>query len=302
MRAVWWRAVGPPSVLVPGDAPDPVPGPDQVLIRVEAAGITFIETQTRAGRAPRATISPPAILGNGVGGTTPDGRRVVASLGGSGGYAELAVAAATDVVDVPAGVTTADATALLADGRTAVGLHQLAAPRPGETVLVEAAAGGLGSLLVQLAVAAGATVIGAASGGRKLAAVQELGAVAVDYTEPGWADALAGRVDLVYDGVGGAVGQAALRTLAPGGRFVIHGVASGSMTDTSDAPGVTVLGFAELMKIGQRARALTEEALALAAAGWLKPVIGQTYPLERAADAHAAIEARQSIGKSLLLP
>jgi NADPH2:quinone reductase len=145
-------------------------------------------------------------------------------------------------------------------------------------------------------------VIGAASGGRKLAAVQELGASAVDYTEPGWADALAGRVDLVYDGVGGAVGQAALHTLAPGGRFVIHGVASGSMTDTSDASGVTVLGFAELMKIGQRARVLTEQALALAAAGRLKPVIGQTYPLERAADAHAAIEARQSIGKSLLLP
>jgi NADPH2:quinone reductase len=302
MRAVWWRAVGPPSVLVPGDAPDPVPGPDQVLIRVEAAGITFIETQTRAGRAPRATITPPAILGNGVGGTTPDGRRVVASLGGSGGYAELAVAAATDVVDVPAGVTIADATALLADGRTAVGLHQLAAPRPGETVLVEAAAGGLGSLLVQLAVAAGATVIGAASSERKLAVSKELGAaVAVDYTEPGWADALTGKVNLGYDGVGGAVGQAALRTLAPGGRFVIHGVASGSMTDTSGAPGVTVLGFAELMKIGQRARALTEEALTLAAAGRLKPLIGQMYPLERAADAHAAIEARQAIGKSLLL-
>src|SRR5689334_8763255 len=105
MRAVWWLEIGPPSVLVPGDAADPEPGPDQVLIRVEAAGITFIETQTRAGRAPRATITPPAILGNGVGGTTPDGRRVVAGLGGSGGYAELAVAAVGDVIDVPDGVS-----------------------------------------------------------------------------------------------------------------------------------------------------------------------------------------------------
>src|SRR6185437_13033358 len=186
------------------------------------------------GRAPRATITPPAILGNGVGGTTQDGRRVVSSLGGAGGYAELAVAAAADVLDVPDGVSITEATALLADGRTALGLHQLVAPQPGETVLVEAAAGGVGSLLVQLAVAAGATVIGAASGERKRAVVRDLGASAtLDYTEPGWADALPTKVDVVYDGVGGSIGQAALAALAPGGRFVIHGVASGSMTDTA---------------------------------------------------------------------
>jgi NADPH2:quinone reductase len=302
MRAVWWREIGPPSVLVPGDAPDPVPGPDQVLIRVEAAGITFIETQTRAGRAPRPTLTPPAILGNGIGGTTPDGRRVVAGLGGSGGYAELAVASAGDVIDVPDGVAITDATALLADGRTALGLHQIAAPRPGETVLIEAAAGGVGSLLVQLAVDAGATVIAAASGARKLAVVRDLGASAtLDYTKPDWADELPAKVDVVYDGVGGDIGQASLGALAPGGRFIIHGVASGSMTDTSARSDVTVHGFAELMQIGRRHRELSTEALALAAAGRLRPVIGQTYPLEQAADAHAAIESRQSIGKSLLL-
>ncbi len=307
MRAVWWREIGPPSVLVPGDAPDPVPGDGQVLIRVEASGITFIETQTRAGRAPRATITPPAILGNGVGGTTPDGRRVVASLGGSGGYAELAVARLTDVVPVPDTIGIADATALLADGRTALGLHQLAAPRPGETVLVEAAAGGVGNLLVQMAVAAGATVIGAASGPRKLAVVRDLGAAAtIDYTDPGWADALKAAapdgVDVAYDGVGGEVGRTSLAAMAAGGRFLIHGVASGAMTDTSGAAGVTVLGFGELMKIAQNARELTEQALALAAAGRLRPVIGQTYPLEQAAEAHAAIETRTAIGKSLLHP
>jgi NADPH2:quinone reductase len=303
VRAVWWVEVGPPSVLVPGDAPDPIAGPEQVLIRVEAAGITFIETQTRAGRAPRATLTPPAILGNGVGGTTPDGRRVVASLGGSGGYAALAVAAVGDVIGVPDEVSITDATALLADGRTALGLHQIAAPKPGETVLVEAAAGGVGSLLVQLAVAAGATVIAAASGsgGRKLAVARDLGASAtVDYTTPGWASTLP-PVDLAYDGVGGSIGAASLGALAPGGRFVIHGVASGSMTDTSARSDVTVLGFGELMKLGQRHRELSAEALALAATGRLHPVIGQTYPLERAADAHAAIEDRRSIGKSLLL-
>jgi NADPH:quinone reductase len=137
--------------------------------------------------------------------------------------------------------------------------------------------------------------------------VRELGAAAaIDYTDPGWADALKAAapdgVDVAYDGVGGDIGRTALAAMAGGGRFLIHGVASGAMTDTGAATGVIVLGFGELMKIAQRARELTEQALALAAAGRLRPVIGQTYPLEQAATAHAAIEARTAIGKSLLLP
>src|SRR4051812_19383685 len=112
--------VGPPEVLVPGEAPDPRPGPRQLLIRVAAAGITFIETQTRAGRAPRRTVEPPAILGNAVGGVVvevgPDtdpalvGRQVVSSTGGSGGYAELAVASVVDALPVPDGISLSDAT------------------------------------------------------------------------------------------------------------------------------------------------------------------------------------------------
>jgi NADPH2:quinone reductase len=278
-----------------------------VLVRVEVAGITFIETQTRAGRAPRAGAVPPAILGNGVGGTVAAvgpggdraliGRRVVASLNGTGGYAEFAVAAARNVVPVPDGVSTADATALLADGRTALGLHELGAPRPGETVLVEAAAGGLGSILVQLAVAAGARVVGAASGERKLALVRELGAEAVDYTRPGWTDAVK-AFDVVYDGVGGTIGREALAATAAGGRFVVHGAAGGPFTQTGE--GVTGFGFPELLRIGRRAPELAAEALRLAADGRLRPVVGQTFPLGKAADAHAAIESRQSLGKTLL--
>jgi NADPH2:quinone reductase len=277
-----------------------------VLIRVEAAGITFIETQTRAGRAPKAGPVPPAVLGNGVGGTVAAvgpggdersvGRRVVASLNGTGGYAELAVAAVRNTLPVPDGVPTPDATALIADGRTAIGLHELAAPRPGETVLVEAAAGGVGSLLVQLALAAGARVVGAASGARKLDLVRELGAEAVDYTEPGWA-ARFQPFDVVYDGVGGAIGRAAL-TVA-GGRFVVHGAAGGPPTQPGE--GVTSFGFPDLLRIGGRAPQLAAGALAAAAAGTLRPVIGQTFPLERAADAHAAIESRRTLGKTLLV-
>ncbi|GAA3217226.1 zinc-binding dehydrogenase [Dactylosporangium siamense] len=291
-----------------GEAPEPVPGPDEVLIRVEAAGITFIETQTRAGRAPKAGAVPPAVLGNGVGGTVAGvgaggdpaliGRTVVASLNGTGGYAELAVAAARNVVLVPDGVSTLDATALLADGRTALGLHELAAPQPGETVLVEAAAGGVGSLLVQLARNAGARVVGAASGERKLQLIRDLGAEAVDYTVPGWTDPVKG-FDVVYDGVGGTIGREALAATVAGGRFVVHGAAGGPPTQTGE--GVTGFGFPDLMRIGQRAPELAAKALQAAAEGRLRPVIGQTFPLDRAADAHAAIEARGTLGKTLLI-
>jgi NADPH2:quinone reductase len=221
--------------------------------------------------------------------------------------AELAVAAAADVHPVPAGLELRDAVALLADGRTAMGLHRRAAPQAGEIVLVEAAAGGLGTLLTQLAHSAGARVIAAASGGRKLDRARSLGAhLAIDYTAPDWAVQLRAAapdgLSVAYDGVGAQVGQAAFEAMASGGRFVQYGLAEGSPTDTSAAAqrDVTVIGFAELMAIGQAAFELTEAALAEAAAGRLRAVIGQTFPLDRAADAHAAIESRQTLGKTLL--
>jgi NADPH2:quinone reductase len=315
MRAVWWTEVGPPSVLHAGDAPDPVPGAGQVLVRVAVAGITFIETQTRAGRALRVLAQPPAILGNGVGGTVlavgdgvdPGlaGCRVVTGTGGTGGYAELALAAAADLVPVPDGLALTDAVALLADGRTALGLHRFAAARTGETVLVEAAGGGVGTLLVQLATAAGARVIAAASGVRKLELARTLGAqVTIDYTAPDWAEQLAAAapdgLDVAFDGVGGDIGRTALDAMAPAGRFVIHGAASGTLTETNGASGVTVIGLGQLMALGTSSQALSTAALAEAAAGRLRPVVGQIFPLERAADAHAAIEARQTVGKTLL--
>ncbi|MCW3065240.1 MAG: NADPH:quinone reductase, partial [Solirubrobacterales bacterium] len=188
MRAIVMAEFGPPEVLVPVETPDAVPGPDQVLVEVEVANITFVETQIRAGRPPNPAMAPrlPAIPGNGVGGTV-DGRRVISSTGGSGAYAEKVAVGAHGIVDVPAELALPDAVALLADGRTAMALLRGAAIQPGETVLVEAAAGGVGSLLVQLARAAGARVVAAAGGERKLEVARALGAeVAVDYTEPGW--------------------------------------------------------------------------------------------------------------------
>ncbi len=188
MRAIVMREFGPPEVLAPEDVPAPEPGPGQALIAVDLANVTFVETQVRAGRAPNPAMAPalPAIPGNGVGGRVEAvgpgvepglvGRRVVTSTGGSGAYAERVAVAAGSLLDVPDGLSLRDAVALLADGRTALGLVRQADPQAGETVLVEAAAGGVGSLLVQLAAAAGARVVALAGGPDKLALARRLGA------------------------------------------------------------------------------------------------------------------------------
>src|SRR5215472_4490656 len=319
MRAVVLTRFGPPEALVAAEVPDPVPGPGQVLVDVEIANITFVETQIRAGRAPNPAMAPslPAILGKGVGGFVTSlgpggdpalaGVRVIGSTGGSGGYAALAAVNADALIAVPDGVGLAEAVALLADGRTALALLGAAEVRAGETVLVEAAAGGVGSLLVQLAGGAGACVVAAAGGPGKLRIARELGAaVTVDYGQPDWADRVragAGGVDVAFDGVGGAIGRAAFELVRRGGRFLCFGLASGTFTAVSATEaaerGVTLvrgvpIAPAEMVKL---ARAALDEL----AAGRLRPVIGQTFPLEQAASAHAAIEARETVGKTLLL-
>ena len=318
MRAVIMRRFGSPGVLEPAAVPSPVPGAGEVAVDVKFAGVTFVETQIRAGRPPRPEMLPalPAILGNGVGGTVTEagdgvdrgliGRRVVASLNGTGGYASRAVTDTARLLEVPGGVELRDAVALLADGRTALSLAELAEVRPGDTVLVEAAAGGVGTLLVQLARNAGARVAGLARGERKLGIVRGLGAdVAVDYGDGDWPQRVrdaVGGVDVVFDGVGGEIGRAAFGLLRPGGRFCPFGMASGSFASVTGelalARQVTVrAGFgADPAKLREFART----ALAEAAAGRIRPVIGQEVELERAAEAHAAIEARATIGKTLL--
>jgi NADPH2:quinone reductase len=318
MRAVIMRRFGPPGVLEPVTIPSPVPGPGEVAVDVEFAGVTFVETQIRAGRPPRPEMLPalPAILGNGVGGTVAEagdgvdpgliGRRVVASLNGTGGYASRAVADAARLLEVPAALTVRDAVALLADGRTALSLAGVAGLLPGDTVLVEAAAGGVGTLLVQLARNAGARVVGLARGERKLEVIRELGAdVAVDYGDGDWARRVrdaAGGADVVFDGVGGDIGRTAFGLLGPGGRFCPFGMASGSFAgvtgELASERQVTVRADfrADPAQLAEFART----ALAEGAAGRIRPVIGQEADLARAAEGHAAIEARATIGKTLL--
>jgi NADPH2:quinone reductase len=318
MRAVIIRKFGPPNVLESDEVPDLSAGPGEVVIDVSIANVTFVETQIRAGKPPNPAMLPklPAILGNGVGGTVAEvgpgansslvGRRIVTSLTGTGGYAERAVAAAQRLVEVPDRMELRGAVALLADGRTALALMDAAQVGDGDTVLVEAAGGGVGTLLVQLARNAGAQVVALAGQERKLAAARDLGAdVVVDYSHDDWPSrvrAATGEVDVVFDGVGGDVGMAAFSLLGPGGRFCPFGMASGSFTPVT--PELARERRITVRKIGPldvaQLSTLAESALAEAAAGRIRPVIGQEFELAQAAAAHAAIEARATIGKTLL--
>ena len=318
MRAVIMREFGPPEVLEPAEVAGVRTGPGEVAIDVEFANVTFVETQVRAGRPPHPAMLPalPAILGNGVGGTVAEvgadvdsgltGRRVVASLTGTGGYAERARVPAGQLIEVPQGLALRDAVAVLADGRTALALVSRAQLREGDTVLVEAAAGGVGTLLVQLARDAGARVVALAGEERKLTVARDLGAdVTVDYSGGDWArrvrDAV-DHVDVVFDGVGGDIGLAAFDLLGPDGRFCPFGMASGSFApvtpELAQVRQITVLSGTAFSP--EALRALTQAALTEAAAGRIRPVIGQEPDLTQAAAAHAAIEARATIGKTLL--
>jgi len=327
MRAVVLREYGPPHVLVQQEIADPQPAPGQLVVAVAAAGVNFVDTMLRSGRmAPLAGRQPPFVLGNEIGGTVTSvgpgvdpnlvGRQVLASLGGAGGYAEQAAVDADAVIPVPDGLDIKQAVALLAQGRTAVGLMREARVAAGERVLVEAAAGGVGSLLVQLARQAGAgTVVAAAHGQRKLELARRLGAdVTIDYQQPDWDAQVRHSVgsaglDVVFDSVGGTIGRTAFDLLADGGgRFVVFGFSSGTPTEIAAAEvlrrGLTVIGFggARVLRRPGYHRELATEALQKAAAGELTPVIGQTFPLHKAADAHAAVETRATVGKTLLIP
>jgi NADPH:quinone reductase len=316
MRAILAERPGPPQVLSAVELPDPEPGPGQVLVDVGVAAITFVDTQMRAGTFPGLPVSAfPVVLGNGVGGTVAAlgegadgawlGAEVVTSTGGRGGYASLALAATDDLHRVPPGVALPDAVALLADGRTALALIQAAEVGSGQTVAVTAAGGGVGGLLVQLAHRVGAEVVALAGGARKLAHAASLGASAtVDYRAEGWEDRLGeaapAGLDAAFDGVGGDVGPALVARVRPGGRYLPHGAASGRWAAV-EARGITVIPLSAVGGGPGEMYRLVEQAFALAAAGELRPTIGQTYPLAEAAAAHAAIEARATLGKTLLL-
>lgn len=314
MRAIQLEEFGGPEVLRLVELPPPTPRPGEVLIEVSRAGVNFADTHQRTNSyLAKATL--PLIPGTEVAGVRADtGERVIA-LCGSGGYAEQVAVPEQLVFPIPDGVDDGTALALLVQGLTAWHLYTTCARvRPGESVVVVAAAGGVGSLAVQLGRHFGARVIGAASTEDKRALVRELGAdAAIDAAPDGMTEAILaandGRpVDAVFEMAGGAVFDACLDALAPFGRLVTYGIASreqnevrtGSLMRNSRA----VIGFWFMHCLGQRE--LVEEPLAelfaMAASGELRAVVGATYPLSQAAQAQIDLAARRTTGKLLLDP
>ncbi|HUS21304.1 MAG TPA: zinc-binding dehydrogenase [Aeromicrobium sp.] len=323
MRGVEIRRFGPPEVLEAAMLPDATAKQGEVVVKVGASGVNFADVLTRAGRAPGGrSIALPAVLGSEVGGavvaTGPGvdapkvGSIVVAGTGGLGGYAELAPVPAAGTVLVPEGLDVEHAVALFVQGRTALALARRVRITQGDRVLVLAAAGGVGSVAVQLASAQGALVVGVASGERKTQLVRQLGAeMAVNADDESWPDivrAAVGEVDVVLDGVGGNVGRSAFELLAPRGRFAIFGFASGSVTaaplDEVLNRALTVVGFGggKQLATPDEATGLASEVLRLAADRTVRPLIGQRFTLSDAAAAHRAIERRVTVGKTLLIP
>lgn len=326
MRAIRLHQFGPPEHLILEELPDPHPGESQVRITVQAAGVHVLDTTIRSGASggPFPLPALPTIPGREVAGTVDAvgpgvdpalvGRRVVAHLGmASAGYASMAIAAVAALQMIPEHLDAADAVAMIGTGRTTAGVLQSAAIHAADVVLVPAAAGGMGSLLVQEAKHVGAWVIGLAGGADKVASVLALGAdAAIDYRAPGWPDAVRAalgdrELSLVIDGVGGDVGRAAFELLGAGGRFVIFGYTSGAPTAiTSDellTAGQSVtgaLGPAVLRRPGG-VRALEDVALARAADGIWKPLVTR-FPLADAAAAHRALTERRTQGKVVLIP
>jgi NADPH2:quinone reductase len=319
MRAIQVAEFGGPDVLTPTTLPDPAPGAGEVVVGLAAADVIFLDTLLRGGWGqdffPRTL---PYVPGGGGAGTVLRtgagvdpawiGRRVIVRT--STGYAEQLVARVEELVPVPGAVAIEVAAALVHDGATALLMDGLGAPEKGEWVLVSAAAGGAGSLLVQLAADAGARVVAAASSEAKRALAGDLGAeVVVDYTQPDWIarvrEATGGGAALVYDGAGGPLGTAALAAVADGGRFVTYGTAEGFAAP--DPAAATRRGVRVITPLldgppdPATVRELQRRALELAEQGRLRPAVGATYPLERAADAHRALAARATVGKSLLL-
>jgi len=315
MRAIQQREFGGPEVLELVELPMPQPAAGEVLIEVTRAGLNFADTHQRTNSY-IAKKTLPFVPGVEVAGRRADtGERVIA-LCGEGGYAEYATAPAELVFPIPDGVDDGTALALLIQGLTAWHLYKTSAQlRPGESVVVHAAAGGTGSLAVQLGKPLGAgRVIATASTEEKRALALSLGAdVAIDAAPDGLAERLleangGAPVDVVLEMAGGEVFDASFDALAPFGRLVVYGIAtreqrevrSGKLMKTSRA----VVGFWFnhcLERPGMVEAALTD-LFARAARGELSVVVGGTYPLSEAARAQTDLAGRRTTGKLLLDP
>lgn len=323
MKGIRLAANGGPEVLDLVDLPDPVPGPGQVLVRQTAIGVNYIDTYHRSGLYPLRLPSGLGMegagevvaAGEGVSRFAP-GDRVAFASGPIGAYAELHAVDAARAVAIPGGVDDRTAAAALLKGMTAEFLLRRCRPvATGETILVHAAAGGVGQIMVQWAKALGAVVIATAGNAAKAARVRDLGADHVIlYGEQDVAAEVrritgGAGVPVAYDSVGAATFEGTLASLARRGVFVSFGNASGPPPAVE--PG-------RLMRLGslfftrptlgdyvattEDLDASAAEVFGRIAAGEISIEIGQTFPLSQARAAHEALESRQTVGSTLLIP
>jgi NADPH2:quinone reductase len=315
MHAIQIDHFGGPEVLELRELPDPIPSEREILIDVTSAGVNYADTH-QVENSYLASQKLPLIPGLEVVGRSSDGRRVVALVGG-GGYATKVAAHRGLTFEVPETISDGAALALVLQGTTAWHLlNTCAHVKPGDAVLVNAAAGGVGTIAVQLAKYLGARVIASASTEAKRELATSLGADAVvdatatDLTAAIEAANSGRKVDVVLEMVGGSTFDASLEALAPFGRLVTFGMASrtppkeihaGALMLTSRA----VIGFWLNHCIENAAKMIHPqmvELFDLAERGIIKPVVGNSYPLAQARAAHEDLRARSSVGKLVLLP
>lgn len=315
VRAIQISEFGGPEVLKLVELSDPQPADGFEVVDVTAVGINYADTHATENSYLQAQTLP-QVPGSEVAGRTADGRRV-AALVGSGGYAEKALAPSGVTFDIPDGVTDGQAVALLVQGLTAWHLLKTCARmQPGESVVVHAAAGGVGTLAVQLAKHWGAVrVIGTASSDEKRKLAESLGA---DVTVPADVDDMNAalreanggkKVDIVLEMVGGPTFDGSLQALARFGRLIVFGMAS-RVAPTPIAPNSlmvgskTVMGFwlVDCMHDLSMLTGPMRELLDLTVQGVLTPIVGATYPLGDARRAHEDMRARATTGKVILDP
>jgi NADPH2:quinone reductase len=322
MKAVRINETGGPEVMHIEEIETPAPKNGEVLIKVAAAGINYADLAQRQGAYMTRTHTPTTLgfefagtveaLGPGV--TSPAvGTRVVAF--GDGGYAEYALAQATTTIPIPNMLDFTHAAAFPVQGITAYQLlRESAHIQAGESVLVHAAAGGVGTLAIQLAKLLGAgMVIGTASNAQKLELIRRLGAdAAINYTEENWSEqvkqATGGKgPDIILEMVGGSIAEQSLQCLAPFGRMVIYGAASNQIAQFTGIQlmykNQAVIGYwltSQMRRPDHIARAAME-LMQYLISGKLEIVVGQTFPLAAAAEAHQAIAERKTTGKVVLV-
>ena len=321
MKAWLVEAITEDGTMRLADVPDAVAGPGQYVIAVEAAGLNFLDALMLRGKyqtKPPLPFTPGVeavgrIVAAGEDAPLAAGTRVVAS--GQGAYAEQMLVDGKGAFAIADDIPAAEAVSLfgVVYGTAWHALHNRASLRPGETVLVHAAAGGVGSATVQLAAAHGCRVLATAGGPEKVALARELGAeLAIDYTAQDWAEAVRGYTkgrgaDVIFDPVGGEVGEKSLRCLAWHGRYLVIGFAAGPIPNLaanrlllkeSSAVGV-FWGAATAADPALRPR-IHEALLALYRDGKAKPLVRGRFALADAEAALASLAGRASVGKVVL--